>query len=102
VKRRLIVRVEAEQELAEAAEWYERKRPRLGRELIDVVQEALNAIMDAPEVHALWKAGYPYRKHVLRRFPFVVFFAVEGSSIHVVAFAHSKRRPVYWLRRLPR
>jgi toxin ParE1/3/4 len=102
VKRRLIVRVDAEAELAEAAAWYERRRPGLGHEFLRAVQEAVDAIMEAPEIHMLWKPGHPYRKCVLRRFPYVVFFTVEASLTQIVAFAHAKRRPGYWLSRLSR
>jgi hypothetical protein len=102
VKRRLIVRVDAEVELVEAAGWYERRRPGLGREFLGAVEEAVHAIMEAPEIHMRWKPGYPYRKHVLHRFPFVLFFTAEDSVSHIVAFAHAKRRPGYWLSRLSR
>jgi hypothetical protein len=36
---------------------------------------------------------------VLRRFPFVVFYSIDGASIDVYAVAHAKRRPGYWLDR---
>jgi toxin ParE1/3/4 len=99
VKRRLIVGVAAEEELGEASEWYDGKRPGLGIELVDAVQVAFNTILDAPEVCPIWRKGHPYRRYVLRRFPFVLFFVIEGTTIRIVAVAHAKRGPGYWLGR---
>jgi plasmid stabilization system protein ParE len=98
----LIIRVEAEAELGEEAGWYEQRRPGLGSDFVDAIESALAAIVEAPEAYPRWQAGSPYRKYVLRRFPFVVFFTFDGSAVRVVAFAHSKRQPGYWLNRVPR
>ncbi|MEO5730635.1 MAG: type II toxin-antitoxin system RelE/ParE family toxin [Byssovorax sp.] len=99
MKRRLIVGVSAEEELGEASDWYEGKRPGLGIEFVDAVQVALDAILEAPETWRFWRKGHPYRKHVLHRFPFVLFFVVDEATIRIVAIAHAKRRPGYWLGR---
>ncbi|WP_437331152.1 type II toxin-antitoxin system RelE/ParE family toxin [Sorangium sp. So ce381] len=96
--RPIIVRVDAQAELEEAASWYESRRPGLGVEFVTAIEVALDAIAEAPESWPRWQAGYPYRKYVLRRFPFVVFFTAEGAGIQIVAFAHAKRRPGYWMR----
>ncbi|WP_437564038.1 type II toxin-antitoxin system RelE/ParE family toxin [Sorangium sp. So ce542] len=97
--RPILVRVDAQAELDQAAGWYERRRPGLGFEFVMGIDAALAAIAEAPESWPQWQAGYPYRKYVLRRFPFVVFFTAEGAGIQIVAFAHAKRRPGYWMRR---
>lgn len=99
MKRALIVGVAAEEELGEASEWYDQKRPGLGIELLDAVQDAQDAILSAPESCPLWQKGHPYRKYVLRRFPFVIFFVIEATTIRIVAIAHAKRGPGYWLGR---
>src|ERR1019366_5879929 len=51
---------------------------------------------------ALWGSHRPYRRKILKRFPYVVFFRAESDTIEVVAVAHAKRRPGFWLARLPR
>ncbi|MBW2525943.1 MAG: hypothetical protein JRI23_17300 [Deltaproteobacteria bacterium] len=40
---------EAEEELTEAAQWYEAKRPGLGVELVMLVDRAVEEIREAPE-----------------------------------------------------
>jgi toxin ParE1/3/4 len=99
MKRRLVVRSEAEAELADAAAWYDDARPGLGEEFVAVVDHAVQRILAMPGAYPVWRSGHPYRKHVLRRFPYVVFFTADEVEVHVVAVAHTKRRPGYWLDR---
>jgi hypothetical protein len=35
---------------------------------------------------------------VVKRFPYTVWFDVQGSTVIVLAVAHHKRRPAYWLK----
>ena len=35
----------------------------------------------------------------MRRFPYIVMFTVADDSVEVVAIAHAKRRPGYWVDR---
>jgi hypothetical protein len=45
------------------------------------------------------RSGLPYRRHVVWRFPFLIFFTVSDEAVDVFAFAHAKRRPGYWTER---
>jgi hypothetical protein len=58
--RTLRILPDAEEELTEAAAWYERKRTGMGVELIAMVDRALEQILDAPIACALWREGRPY------------------------------------------
>ena len=49
----------AEQELAEAAAWYESRRAGLGIELIAVVDSAFAEILDAPLSFPVWRGDRP-------------------------------------------
>lgn len=100
---RLRVSPEAEEELGEAAAWYEARRAGLGVELVAVVDAAFDAIVAAPKSCTLWRSAREYRKMVLTRFPYVVFFRFDANheEVIVVAVAHSKRRPGYWVGRVP-
>jgi plasmid stabilization system protein ParE len=96
VSRSIIVRKEAEIEIAEAAVGYEERRSSLGRQLIESIDRAFMEIADRPRAWPLWRPNRVYRKYVVSRFPFVVFYKGEEVVI-VVAVAHAKRRPGYWL-----
>lgn len=96
---RLRISPEAEQELAEAAAWYESRRVGLGIELVALVDRDLEAILERPLAHTLWRPDRQYRKRVMKRFPYVVFFRVDSEEIIVVSIAHTRRKPGYWLDR---
>ena len=94
---RLRVVPEAEEELAQAAEWYEARRSGLGVDLVVEVDRAFEAIAAAPLSCPLWRDEHPYRRSVLSRFPFVVFYRFEGADVVVLAVAHTRRKPGYWM-----
>ncbi len=41
------------------------------------------------------------RRKLLRRFPYSVIYLIEGQQLFVVAVMHHRRRPGYWLTRVP-
>lgn len=85
-------------ELEAAVAWYEEQREGLGAELAHAIDEALSDIMAAPLRWPRWQPDAPYRRRVIHRFPYSIFYAVEGSIVRVVAISHAKQRPGYWLR----
>jgi len=91
---------EAQDEIAEAIDWYEARRPGLGVEFVGAVDIALRSIAEAPERFPRWQENRRYRRLVLDRFPYVVFFHVLNAGPEVVAVAHARRRPGYWLARI--
>lgn len=83
--------------IEEATQWYETQRAGLGGEFIDTIEVGLDEIRRAPEQWPIWRSDRPYRKRVLGRFPYVIFYTVEQEEILIVAVAHMKRRPGHWL-----
>ena len=96
---RLRIAPEAEEELAEAAEWYEARRAGLGLELVAVIDGAIETITATPLAHPLWRPDRPYRTKALRQFPYVISFRCEDDAVLLVAIAHARRRPGYWVGR---
>lgn len=92
-------------ELRSAARWYE-ERAGLGIDLFDDFDSAVDAIIQQPQAWPLWSetAGeLEIRRHFLSRFPYYVPYLLgRHGDVLVLAFAHTKRRPGYWLERLPR
>lgn len=95
----LRIRPEAEAELSAAVDWYESKRVGLGAELMAEVDEALENTLLRPAASPLWRKGHPYRRRTLDRFPYSIFFKASPGLVEVVAIAHAKRRPGYWVGR---
>ncbi|NUQ76405.1 MAG: type II toxin-antitoxin system RelE/ParE family toxin [Polyangiaceae bacterium] len=90
---------QAEAELAGVVAFYEGKQRGLGLQLIVAVDHALDDIVESPGSSPIWKLGQPYRRHLLKRFPYLVVFTLESNLINVVAIAHTKRNPGYWIGR---
>jgi plasmid stabilization system protein ParE len=91
-------------DLTSAGDWYELQLPGLGLDLADEVQRGLNAIAEGPETWPTWPGigeGVGVRRFLLARFPFAVGYIVEADAVVVLAVAHLRRRPGYWLARLP-
>lgn len=97
VSRELRILPEAEAELMAAAEWYESRQPGLGVAFVEAVGRVLEGIVETPQTSPLWRRGFPYRRHVMRRFPYTIIFPITELGAEVTAIAHGKRRPGYWL-----
>jgi plasmid stabilization system protein ParE len=88
----------AEEEMTEAAVFYERASSGLGEDFLDDVQRVITQLREHPSMGQPLTAGL--HRLLLRRFPFSVIYAVESDAIVVIAVAHQRRRPDYWKERL--
>ncbi|HSF01565.1 MAG TPA: hypothetical protein VLA62_01055 [Solirubrobacterales bacterium] len=94
---------EAIDELLEAAEWYRGRRPGLEAEFLAEVDHVLPLIGNSPAAFPRLldlPADLVVRRALLPRFPYAVIFMDLGEHIRVLAVAHSKRQPGYWLDRV--
>ena len=100
---RLELHPEARAELRSAALWYDERRSGLGDEFIAEVSAAFVRIGDATESYPAWpgtRAADPLiRKATVQRFPYLIAFEKHQQHLLVLAVAHAKRRPLYWLTR---
>ncbi len=87
--RLLLVRPEAEQDLAAARDWYERKRSGLGGIFLDEVAVAMRELEHDPERAHLYFRNF--RRVLLRRFPYKVFYQVFAERIVVFRVLHAKQ-----------
>jgi plasmid stabilization system protein ParE len=88
----------AEEEMTEAALFYEVANPGLGDDFLNDVQHAIDAVRERPEIGS--NVGYGFRRVLIRRFPFSIIYANERHQILVVAIAHQRRGPGYWKERI--
>jgi hypothetical protein len=94
---------EASTELEEAALWYEGKREGLGLEFLEAVDSALDFVTRFTQAGSpvpLVAKDLPVRRTPVRRFPFHVVYLETSDAIRILAFAHDRRRPGYWLSRI--
>ena len=84
----------AEEEMTEAAVFYEAAACELGSDFLDDVQRAIDLLCDYPQAGELIDSSL--RRTQLRRFPFSLIYMVEENFIVIVAVAHHGREPGYW------
>lgn len=94
----LIIAPEAEQDITEAYAWYEGRRPGLGEEFLSCVDASIEAIRRTPEMHAV--AHENYRRGLVRRFPYAVFYEHAQGTVTVYGVFHTSRDPAKWRQRL--
>jgi len=72
--------------------------PRFGRRVLPRAWHNTGS----PESESLDGVSYfgPYRRVLMQRFPFSVYYEVANDHIRVVAVAHQHRKPGYWKKRL--
>jgi plasmid stabilization system protein ParE len=94
---------EARAEVRAAAFWYEERRPGLGDRFVERVNEVLQRLEEAPTLYPVWPgtegAPVPIHKAVLDQFPYLVAFELHTENVLILAVAHAKRQPLYWLAR---
>jgi len=90
--------IAAEAELVESVAFYETRRRGLGLEFESAARGAIKKIQAAPLLHPAQQNGA--RRFIMDRFPFVIHYIDLPDTIWIVAFAHTSRKPGYWLRRL--
>jgi hypothetical protein len=94
---------EADAEAIEAALWYEDRQAGLGDDFLAELERAFDSIRHYPQSLSLvedYSGPHEIRRCMLRRFPYAVIFLCRPSETLVVAVAHTRRRPLYWLPRL--
>jgi plasmid stabilization system protein ParE len=89
--RAVILEPEAFADITEAHDWYEERRPGLGAEFEAHLDTTLDWI--ARNV-GLCKIVRPaIRRHLVRVFPYAVYFRTAGSEVRVTAVLHGARGP---------
>jgi toxin ParE1/3/4 len=88
----------AEQELIDAAAYYEEQKLGLGSEYLAEVEHAVNFLIRYPEAGS--KIRGSLHRLTLPKFPYSLLYRVlENDRLRILAVAHHKRRPQYWLNR---
>ena len=88
---------EAKDEFLDAISYYEEARAGLGQRFKDETDRCILWTAEHSDLYRLRSGGY--RRINLRAFPFYVPFIIRGSTLWVLAVAHSARKPEYWINR---
>ena len=81
----------AEEELYQALLWYEEQRKGLGLRFATAVEAALESVKRTPMLFP--KVYQSIRRARVKRFPYGIFFELDGRQIIVSAVYHARRDP---------
>jgi len=93
---RLIAEPSADLDIIAGFDWYEKEQTGLGRQFVDEVRSTYDRIAEGPLKYRDMRSGI--RRALVRRFPYAVYFAVEGDIVVVLAVLHVHRGPAEWQR----
>jgi len=78
-------------DLAGARDWYESRAQGLGEDFLRMAYAAFSELDEFPEKHETVHNGF--RRALLRRFPYSVYYLVACDTITVYGVFHSSREP---------
>ncbi|HEV8714891.1 MAG TPA: type II toxin-antitoxin system RelE/ParE family toxin [Candidatus Binatia bacterium] len=90
---------EAEQDAADAYDWYEERQPGLGEEFLRCVDVCVQSIRRNPEMYGI--VHETYRRALVRRFPYAIFYEHADDTVTIYAIFHCSQDPRKWRARLP-
>ena len=81
----------AKNDLELSFEWYEKQRRGLGFEFLDCIEIAIKEILTFPEMFQICYLNF--RRIVIRRFPFSVFYTIEDKEIIIHSVFDNRQNP---------
>lgn len=95
---RLTLWPDVEEEIAEAAHWYDSQQRGLGRHFLSAVRAATSILRPSPLHYQILEGEI--RRILLHGFPYGVFYEVHEPEVVVIACLHTSRDPEEWRRRI--
>ena len=78
-------------DVRDANAWYEGEVEGLGRRFQEAFFQAVAAAAENPEIY--FKAYGEFRRVLLKRFPYALYFRVHGETVVFVLLFHGARQP---------
>jgi len=94
----VIVRSSAENDITEAIKWYDKQLPGLGTRFLNDIDQIINLIKDNPKLYS--KVYKNFRRALLNKFPFGIYYVLESNKVIVISVYHEKRNPKSWKKRV--
>ena len=89
MKWHVLIRPQAESDLREARNWYENQRPGLGDKFLADIGITIQLLARDPECRPEYYRGF--RRLLTRRFPYKLFYRLEGNRVIVFRILHARR-----------
>jgi plasmid stabilization system protein ParE len=95
---RLIYHPDAEAELLDAIRFYTHRVRGLGSRFLSDFELAIKTISEAPDRWPVVESDV--RRYVMRRFPYGIYYRIDGDDLRILVVKHHSRHPDYWTYRL--
>lgn len=92
---------EARVEYRAALAWYAARSLDAADGFDDAITHGIRGIRELPQAWPMWPGRPDVRARVVRRYPYSIVYVVRGPTIVIIAVAHHRRRPGYWMDRVP-
>ena len=83
------IRAAAQTDLREARDWYEQRQSGLGDEFLAYIADTMVRLEESPTQFPIYYRGF--RRLMTERFPYKIFFRVEGDIVIVFRVLHAAR-----------
>jgi toxin ParE1/3/4 len=78
---RLRIRLAAEADVAEAAQWYNERQVGLGEKFVREVDQAIGRILENPFAFPVILRRHEVRRALTKRFPYRIFFSLKDDAV---------------------
>jgi plasmid stabilization system protein ParE len=99
---RVIVRIEAEVDITDAAIWYQQQQLGLGYDFLAEVEAAIAGAAENPFRFPCLRRKPEVRRVLTNRFPYHVFFVRRKNDIVVFRVLHAARHDREWKSKVPK
>ncbi len=84
----------AEEEMLQAATYYELQAPGLGTDFLAKIDSAVRDLGERPERWPVVR--HHIRRRLVHRFPYALLYRVDAEEVVILATMHLHRHPDYW------
>ncbi|MDO9535523.1 MAG: type II toxin-antitoxin system RelE/ParE family toxin [Bacillota bacterium] len=81
----------AKEDIEFAFEWFEKQKKGLGFDFLDCIEIPINSICTFPEMCQKYYSSF--RGCVIMRFPFSIFYTIEGEEIVIHSVFNNRQDP---------
>ena len=102
MKARVLLRAEAESEIESASSWYRERSEDVAVRFLAAIEESLEFLERFPNTGGRIEGVRTQsraRQVPVRTFPYQLIFMKLDDTVEVIAVAHKRQRPGYWLPR---
>ena len=90
----ILIAPDAEDDIQEAYDWYERKRRGLGERFLRQLRESLKVLEAHPTILTEIISGVRFL--LVAKFPYAIYYLTIDHDVHMAGVIHTSRDPAVW------